>query len=149
LNENLRYFQEHSGENDILCVAGEVGNLENPNPQKIIFLGNLAVSDLISLYKRSDWLIHLASQDHCPNVVVDARASGCRIVCAYSGGTPEIAGEDAILVVDECEYGFDAWDYNVPTTLDFSRNVPGIYEVDLSMDFVADRYLEFFEEFIK
>ena len=39
LDENIRYFQEHSGENDLLCVAGDVGDLENPDPQKIIFFG--------------------------------------------------------------------------------------------------------------
>jgi glycosyltransferase involved in cell wall biosynthesis len=149
LNENLRYFQEHSGEKDLLCVAGDVGNIENPDPQKIVFLGNLAVHKLISLYKKADWFVHLAAQDHCPNVVVDAKSSGCRIVCSGSGGTPEIAGKDAIIIVDENEHGYDAWDYNVPTTLDFSRSVPGLYEADLSIDFVADRYLEFLEKQIK
>ena len=81
--------------------------------------------------------------------MVDAKSSGCRIVCSGSGGTPEIAGKDAIIIVDENEHGYDAWDYNVPTTLDFSRSMNGHYEVDLSINFVADRYLEFLEKQIK
>lgn len=150
LNENIRYFQEHSGDRDILCIAGNVGDTENPDSSKIMFLGELSVYNLISLYKRSDWFIHLATQDHCPNVVVDAKVAGCKIVCASSGGTHEIAGKEAIIVVDENEHGFDAYDYNVPTTLDFSKYFEGMYnDVDLSIDFVADEYLKFFNGVIK
>ena len=144
LNENIRYFQEHSSSSDILCVAGDVGTLESPDPTRIVFLGELAVFSLISLYKRSDWFIHLAAQDHCPNVVVDAKAAGCRIVCASSGGTAEIAGKDAVVVIDSNEHGFVAYNYNVPTTLDFSKKIDNWHDdLDLSIDTVADQYLEF------
>jgi len=147
LNENIRYFQEHSGDNDVLCVAGDTGFYENPDPSKILFLGNLGVESLISLYKRSDTFIHLASQDHCPNVVVDARASGCRIVCSSSGGTKEIAGKDAIVIIDPNEHGFSAYNYNVPTVLDFSKPLENWYrDVDLSIEFVAEKYLEFMKK---
>ena len=150
LNENMRYFQEHSGEKDVLCVAGSIGKIENPDPSKVIFLGELKIDKLISLYKRSTWMIHMALQDHCPNVVVDARVSGCKIVCASSGGTPEIAGSDATIIVDENKHGFDAYDYNVPTTLDFSKQFQGAHkDVNISMDYVADQYLDFFGRLIK
>jgi len=147
LNENVRYFQEHSSPTDILCVAGDVGNFENPDPKKIMFLGELEVFTLISLYKRADWFIHLASQDHCPNVVVDAKAAGCRIVCASSGGTSEVAGKNAVVVTDPNEHGFAAYNYNVPTTLDFSKKLDNWNDdVDLSIDSVADQYLKFMEK---
>ena len=38
------------------------------------------VNTLLSLYKRSKYFIHLAWLDHCPNVVVDARASGLIVI---------------------------------------------------------------------
>ena len=144
LNENLRYFQEHSGDRDVLCVAGNVGKIENPDPQKIIFLGELDVEKLISLYKRADNFIHLAKQDHCPNVVVDARAAGCHIICSNSGGTKEIAGMGATIINEEEDYGFQPHAYNVETTLDFSQKLENMYpNVDLSIDHVADCYLGF------
>lgn len=147
LNENIRYFQEHSSSSDILCVAGGVGSFENPDPARIMFLGELEVFSLISLYKRADWFVHLASQDHCPNVVVDAKSAGCKIVCASSGGTAEIAGKDAVVVTDPNEHGFAAYNYNVPTTLDFSKKLDNWNDdVDLSIDSVADQYLTFMEK---
>lgn len=144
LSENIRYFQEHSGDYDILFVAGSVGTYKNPDPNKILFLGELDINSLFSLYKRADWFIHLASQDHCPNVVVDAKMSGCRIVCASSGGTSEIAGKDAVVIADPNEHGFGAYNYNVPTTLDFDQKLDNWHDdLDLSIDNVADQYLKF------
>ena len=42
---------------------------------------------IYKMYKASTHFVHLAWLDHCPNVVVDARASGCKIVCSSAGGT--------------------------------------------------------------
>ena len=53
--------------------------------------------------------IHLAWLDHCPNVVVDARAAACQIICSSAGGTKEIAGPSAI-VIEEDEWDFEPVD---------------------------------------
>ena len=144
---NIRYFYEHSGEKDILCVAGDIKNNDGLEKQdRVIFLGHLGLRDLMSLYKRSDYFIHLGKFDNCPNVVVDARAAGCQIICSSLGGTQEIAGTDAI-VIEEDEWDFVPFDYNVLSSLDFSRKIKNTYDKDISMDFVADKYLKFFKEF--
>ena len=147
LEENIRYFQEHSGENDILCIAGDVRDFENPNDDKIVFLGELGLTELFSVYRRSDYFLHLGRFDNCPNVVVDARAAGCHIICSSLGGTIEVAGKDAT-VIEEDEWDFVPFECNVPSSLDFSRKMDNTYEKDISMDFVSDRYLGFFDEFI-
>ena len=59
---------------------------------------------LLSLYKRSSTFIHLAYLDHCPNVVVDAQAAGCKIVCSSTGGTKEIVNNG--IVVQEKDWDF-------------------------------------------
>lgn len=143
LNENIRYFQEHSGPRDLLCVAGDAGDYTNPDPSKILFLGNLGIDDLLSLYRRSTYFIHLAKQDHCPNVVVDARGAGCHIICSSSGGTKEIAGINATVIQEEDEFGFDAYAYNVESTLDFSNKLKNLYDSNISIEYAADLYLEF------
>ena len=99
LSENVRYFLEHSGDNDCLIIAGN-----NPDYQikhnRVFYVGNLNYPQLISLYKKSKYFIHLALMDHCPNVVVDARAAGCKIICSSSGGTKEIAGDHSVIIQD-------------------------------------------------
>ena len=145
LDENIRYFQEHSGEKDILCVAGHPGNTENPDPMKIVFLGELDIPSLYSLYRASDYFIHLGRFDNCPNVVVDARAAGCHIICSSLGGTIEVAGKDAT-VIEEDEWDFVPFEANLKTVLDFTRKKVNPYDKNISMEFVADEYLEYFEE---
>jgi glycosyltransferase involved in cell wall biosynthesis len=145
LEENIRYFQEHSGENDILCIAGDVRDFENPDDDKIVFLGELGLTELFSVYRRSDYFLHLGRFDNCPNVVVDARAAGCHIICSSLGGTVEVAGKDATVIVED-EWDFVPFECNVLSSLDFSRKMNNTYEKDISMDFVSDRYLEFFGE---
>ena len=147
LEENIRYFQEHSGDKDILCVAGELKYLPNPDPQKILFLGELDIPNLLSLYKRSDFFLHLGKFDNCPNVVVDARASGCQIICTSLGGTREVAGKDAI-IIEEDEWDFTPFAYNVLTTLDFTRKRANTYDKDISMEYVADCYLKFMRGYV-
>lgn len=146
LGENIRYFQEHSGENDILCVAGDVKNFVNPDPIKIVFVGELDIPSLYSLYRASDYFIHLGRFDNCPNVVVDARAAGCHIICSSLGGTIEVAGQKSTVIVED-EWDFKAFECNVESKINFSR-VGGCnsYNKDISMDYVADEYLIFFGE---
>ena len=95
-------------------------DFENPDPQKILFLGELGITNLFSLYRRSDYFIHLGRFDNCPNVVVDARAAGCQIICSSLGGTIEVAGTGAT-VIEEDEWDFVSFECNVPSSLDFSR----------------------------
>ena len=145
LEENIRYFQEHSGDKDILCVAGELNYLPNPDRKKILFLTELDIPSLLSLYKRSDYFLHLGKFDNCPNVVIDARAAGCQIICTSLGGTQEVAGKDAI-IIEEDEWDFTPFAYNVPTTLDFTRKRANTYDKDISMEYVALQYLKFMGE---
>ena len=153
LDENIRYFLEHSGENDCLIVAGQKSlnrqsdfiehNLHKKN--NIFYVGNVSIDRLISIYKRSKYFLHLAWLDHCPNVVVDARASGCQIVCTSAGGTKEIAGDDAI-IVEEQEWDYSPVELYSPPKLDFSNKIfknpyNKAYNIDISN--VANKYLDF------
>lgn len=107
LNENIKYFLEFAPPDAILAVAGKGSSSERLNyrlNQRIKFLNELDYMSLLSLYKRSKKFIHLAYLDHCPNVVVDAQAAGCEIICSSTGGTQEIV-ENGIVVIE------DEWDF--------------------------------------
>jgi glycosyltransferase involved in cell wall biosynthesis len=74
-----------------------------------MFFGDLEYNVLCQLYDASSTFLHLAYLDHCPNVVVDAQAHGCHVVCSSTGGTQEIIYDGTI--VQE-----DVWDFS-PTAL--------------------------------
>ncbi len=141
LNDNIEYFLQHSGDKDCLIVAGEVGKDDMVVNNRIHYVGDLNIEALTSLYKRSKYFIHLAYLDHCPNVVVDAAACGCQIVCSSSGGTKEVA--PGAIVVEE-----DPWDFKPtllyePPSLDFTRKRENQSAANLDMVYVAAQYNKF------
>lgn len=112
LNENIRYFLQFGDKDSILFIAGkgvtkeDFAGFENLINKRIFYIGHTDWNSLISLYKASSHFIHLSFLDHCPNVVVDAAACGCKIICSSSGGTKEIIAADKTIVKDIL------WNYN-------------------------------------
>lgn len=122
LNENIRYFLEFAPKDAVLAVAGKGAaseRLKHRFNERIKFLDELDYMSLISLYKRSSTFVHLAYLDHCPNVVVDAQAAGCRIICSSTGGTSEIIENGTI--VEEEEWDFKPCKLYKPPSLKFNN----------------------------
>ena len=145
LKENLRYFLEHSGPKDCLVVAGHVDAKDAIIHDRIFFVGDIGVQNLYALYKRSKYLIHLARYDSCPNVVVDARAAGCQVICSSIAGTKEVAGPNAIVIYE------DPWDYSPASTtnlpeISFDKVVENSYNTNIDMADVSKRYEQFLKE---
>lgn len=144
LSENIRYFLEKSSKNDGLVIAGDVPAKDRVRNSRIHYVGTLQQHQLYALYKKSKYFVHLAWLDHCPNVVVDARACGCQIVCSSAGGTKEIAGPNAI-VIAEPEWDMEPVDLYNPPKMNFDKifdkEYPMCYNID--MNIVAQRYLDF------
>jgi len=142
LDENIRYFLEHSGDNDGLMIAGDISLSERTKHDRIHYVGNLNQRQLFSLYKKSKYFIHLAWLDHCPNVVVDARSSGCQIICSSEGGTYEIAGSNAI-VIQEAKWNYEPTLLYSPPKLDFTKKVSIGRDSDCDMTNVCKKYKNF------
>ncbi len=140
LKDNINYFLEKSPSDACLVVAGE-----NPDyvvqHARIFYAGKLSWEQCISLYKSSSVFLHLAFLDHCPNVVVDARAAGCRLVVSSSGGTKEIAGLNAT-IVEDVDWDMLPLDLYSPPAIDYSRErsneiVSNIDIVDVSRQYIS------------
>lgn len=132
LDENIRYFLEFAPKDAVLAVAGKdakVSSLTNSIQGRLVFLGELDYISLLSLYKKSSTFIHLAYLDHCPNVVVDAQAAGCRIVCSSTGGTHEVVDNGIMVLEDEWDFKPCAL-YN-PSKMDFGN----VKEIAVHRDF--------------
>ena len=52
LGENIRYFLEHSGDNDGLMVAGSVSQEDRVKHERVHYVGVLNQKQLFALYKR-------------------------------------------------------------------------------------------------
>ena len=138
LDDNIRYFLEHSCEKDCLVIAGKSDKKIEKN-ERIFYVGEISVPNLISLYKRSKYFLHLAWLDHCPNVVVDARASGCQIICSSAGGTKEIAGLDAVVIQEE-DWNFKPVELYKPPALNFNNKVKNVFNVEYNMNRAIEDY---------
>ena len=102
LQENVRLFQEHADPDHVMIVAGNCAKEHlTIVDDRVKIIGDLTWEQMISCMKASSNFIHLAWLDHCPNVVVDARMSGCKIYCSSEGGSCEIAGTNAAIVREE------------------------------------------------
>ena len=122
LSDNIKYFFEFAPKDAVMAVAGPISGeqLTIPEPNRVFLLGDLDYMSLLSLYKRSKKFVHLAYLDHCPNVVVDAQASGCHIVCSSSGGTKEIVSNGT--VIHEAEWDLTPTRLYNPPQMDYKNS---------------------------
>ena len=143
LQDNIALFRALSGPNDVMLVAGTPDVQYDVYDQRVKFLGDLTWEQIISCMKASSKFVHLAWLDHCPNVVVDARACGCRIYCSSAGGTEEIAGTDA-LVLEEDHWDFEPTAlYQPPKIGGFGNLRSSIYDTessDIDIELVKQKY---------
>ena len=146
LKENIRYFLDMAPENACFIVAGE--NTDEPiRDQRVFYAGHLDWVALVSLFKRASHFIHLSWLDHCPNVVIDARASDCHIVCSSAGGTKEIAGKNSTILLE------DSWDFAPlklysPPEIDFSKTTICEKESNIDITNTMKKYIGVFKSVI-
>ena len=142
LDENIRYFLEHAPEGAGLVVAG--GRPSRVNHPRVFYAGEISQGELYAIYKASKYFLHLAWLDHCPNVVTDARACGCKIVCSSTGGTKEIAGPDAV-IIGEAEWDFGPVNLYNPPPMNFIKKIKNTDGASYDMNLVAKKYEAFME----
>lgn len=152
LNENIKYFRAFSKKNDILLVAGSnaqqfLGPSDLTDP-RIKILGDLNWEQMISCMKASSKFIHLAWLDHCPNVVVDARASGCHVICSSSGGTKEIISVNDTIVLEE-DWDFKPIQLYNPPLMNFNNVKNSESQVSIDINKVAKKYEDVLLSIIK
>lgn len=120
LKENTEFFLKNSSKNDALIVLGK-----NPdyiiNNKNIFYLGSLPHKNCLEIYSKSDWMIHLAWLDHCPNVVVESLSQNCPVICTDSGGTHELVKKNGIIIKEKNPYNYELTDYDIPYDLDIKK----------------------------
>jgi len=149
LDDNVKLFQQYADKDSVLLVAGsDIQNNLSIKDDRIKIMGNLRWEEMIAFMKSSGHFIHLAYLDHCPNVVIDAKAAGCIIHAADSGGTKELLNENDFIYHESESYNFNIIDlFDLPK---FTQYPDGLYNrvcgysnnIDMSIDKVAKQYFE-------
>jgi glycosyltransferase involved in cell wall biosynthesis len=114
--EVFRRIRDTQFPNSCLVVLGN-----NPDyhvaDKGIFYAGSIRQDLCAEVYAVADWMIHMAWLDHCPNVVVEAIAQGCPVLCSSEGGTKELVRkwcENGIIIDDTEAYDFSLVDYDDP-----------------------------------
>lgn len=143
--ELFRHIRATQHPNSCLIVLGS--NAEHTSDRGIFYTGSIRHDLCAEVYSISDWMLHLAWLDHCPNVVVEAISQGCPVICTSEGGTKELVQGGNGIVIDEVPYDFSLVDYDKPPRVSLSNfpQLPEAFRADpKSVDIVksAEKYAE-------
>lgn len=70
-------------------------------PPNLIQIERLNADDLAKAFRHADLFLNLSENDPCPNIVLEAMASGLPVLYLPSGGTPELVGEAGLPLADD------------------------------------------------
>jgi len=146
-----------------LVVIGEIKRKPQVTDRSITWLGKIRPRDVISTYKACDYMVHISHIDSCPNSVIEALCCGLPVLCNNLGGTPEIVGQDGIVVpIDDSNYKlgkvFRSLQEVGPKSvdnrklahgfLDMSLDTWEVHRPDLDISCCASRYYSLFTELL-
>lgn len=75
-------------------VAGNMP--ESELPENIVLLGYLSKTELSKMLRSCHFFVFFSENESCPNIVLEAMASGLPVIYKDSGGTVEIVGDAGI-----------------------------------------------------
>lgn len=157
LNSNIELFQrarEQLPGTSCLIVMGKISDKMLAD-HDIFYTGSVPEEVYLEVYSMSDWMIHLAWLDHCPNVVIECLSQGTPVICASSGGTNELVGEFGIVLQEETQYKFELADYDNPPQIDITQfditkllMKPIEKHADVDIISCAKKYVTLFDELL-
>lgn len=158
LRDNIRLFdhiRRTQHKNSCLIIMGSNPDVSVSDPH-VFYTGSVPSEVYLQVYSISNWMIHLAWADHCPNVVIEALSQGTPVICSSVGGTKELIGKFGVILKDE-NYDYDLCDYDNPPSIkienDFllpDKNLLSYDEIQNTIDInnVARQYVHTFEKVI-
>ena len=78
----------------VFFVAGNMP--ESELPENVVLLGYLSKIELSKMLRSCHFFIFFSENESCPNIVLEAMASGLPVIYKDSGGTVEIVGDAGI-----------------------------------------------------
>lgn len=165
LGDIIEFYIKASDGCSKLIVIGDVSNCgfdinQYSGRDDIVMCGKQNKDFITNVYRGSDFMVHLAWLDHCPNVVVEAIANCCPVICTNSGGTKELVNDFGV-VYNDFVWDFKPHNLYNPPTLNIDSMVEKFLNVDcksrfdnnmaynkLNISSVANKYVNFFKKTI-
>lgn len=91
------------------------------NDPAVYYTGHQPENIFREIFAASDWMIHLAWLDHCPNVVIESISQDTPVICSEQGGTKELVDQFGLILKEEKEYNFELTNYDDPPSLDVTQ----------------------------
>jgi glycosyltransferase involved in cell wall biosynthesis len=118
----------------------------------IFYAGSQPHDVCLEIFSASNWMLHTAWLDHCPNTVVEALSQGTPVICSEQGGTKELVQGYGIVLKENAEYNFELTDYDRPPALDITQITNKLItkdkltkSFDISMERTIKDYILFLE----
>ncbi len=92
-------FNSFNDENSELWVLGEPDYILQKG--NIKYFGEVNHKKITSFYNNSDFFLHLAYDDSCPNSVVEALVAELPVICTNNGGTKELVRNSGEIIPEE------------------------------------------------
>lgn len=140
----------------LLVLGGKDYNTDMKIPENVFMCPKYPHWALPSLYAAADAMLFISWLDCCPNAVVEALACGVPVMCSHNGGTPELVGDNGLVLQleEDYEFGTKVPLYS-PKKVDNEAIIEGILDVleipkgfdrpDLSITHTAEQYEKHFK----
>lgn len=145
LYKHLRSFYKSAA----LIVMGS--NPTQVADSHIFYTGPQPHEVCLEVFSASNWMLHLAWLDHCPNTVVESLSQGTPVICSEQGGTKELVQGFGITLKEKNEYNFELANYDNPPEIDVTQvsKLPEKMQLgnshDVSMENSLLNYLDIFK----
>lgn len=156
LDSNVEFFKHIRQFYKTACLIVMGNNPTVRNVPDVYVIGSQTHDVCMQIFQSSDWMIHLAWLDHCPNTVVEALSCGTPVVCPSDGGTKELVGKYGVILSENKPYDFELAYYDSPPNLDVTQWSGPLPEKeslgeppDLSIENSAQLYLDVFSDLLK
>jgi glycosyltransferase involved in cell wall biosynthesis len=145
LYKHLRKFYKSAA----LIVMGS--NPVQVADNHIFYTGPQPHEVCLEVFSCSNWMIHLAWLDHCPNTVVEALSQGTPIICSEQGGTKELVKEFGVILKESKSYNYELTNYDNPPPMNYAnlKRLPEKNELGKHFDISIQRTLEDYLTFLK
>jgi len=146
LYKHLRTFYSSAA---LIVLGSNPTKIADPH---IFYAGSQPHEVCLEIFSASNWMLHTAWLDHCPNTVVEALSQGTPVICSEHGGTKELVQEYGIILNEKNDYNFELTEYENPPDIDITQitNKLPLKETldktfDVSMNRTLKEYLSFLE----
>jgi len=150
LYKHLRSFYSSAA---LIVLGSNPTKVADPH---VFYAGSQPHEVCLEIFSASNWMLHLAWLDHCPNTVVEALSQGTPVICSEHGGTKELVQGYGVVLKEDKEYNFELANYDDPPNIDVTQikkclpNKPDLTSCfDVSMKRTLNDYLLFLESVLQ